>query len=38
MFPEEKLSQEGQKTNKVLVKNLYTQTHLTALNIKKLHK
>ena len=33
---EEKLSQAGQKTNKVLVKNLFTQTHLTDLNIKKL--
>ena len=38
MFSEEKLSQAGQKTNKVLVKNLVTQTHLTVLNIKKLHK
>ena len=38
MFSEEKLSQAGQKTNKVLVKNLFTQTHLTVLYIKKLHK
>ena len=38
MFPEEALSQGGQKTNKVLVKNLFTQTHSTVLNIKKMHK
>ena len=38
MFSEEKLSQAGQKTNKVFVKNLFTQTHLRVLNIKKLHK
>ena len=35
MFSEEKLSQAGQKTNKVIVKNLFTQTHCTNLNIKK---
>ena len=34
MFSEEKLSQAGQKTNKVLVKSLFTQTRLTDLNIK----
>ena len=34
MFPEEKLSQAEQKINKVLVKNLSTQTHLTVLKIK----
>ena len=38
MFPDETLSQGGQKTNKVLVKNLFTQAHYTVLNIKKLHK
>ena len=32
MFSEEKLSQTMQKTNEVLVKNLFTQTHLTVLN------
>ena len=32
MFSEEKLSQAGQKTNKALVKNIFTQTHLTVLN------
>ena len=36
MFSEEKLSQAGQKIKKVLVKNLFTQTHLTVLNVKKL--
>ena len=35
MFSEEKLSQAGQKTNKVLVKPLFTQIHLMVLNIKK---
>ena len=35
MFSEEKLSHAGQKTNKVLVKTLFTQIHLTVLNIKK---
>ena len=37
MFREEKLSQAGQKNN-VLVQKLFTQTHLTVSNIKKLHK
>ena len=32
---EEKLSKAEHKTNKVLVKNFFTQTHLTILNIKK---
>ena len=35
IFSEEKLSQAGQKTSKVLVKNLFTQAQLTVLNIKK---
>ena len=35
MFSKEKLFQVGQETNKVLVKNIFTQTRLTALNIKK---
>ena len=35
MFSEEKLSQVGQKANEVLAKNLFTQTHLKDLNIKK---
>ena len=35
MFSEGKLSQARQKTNKVVVQNLFTQTHLTVLNIKK---
>ena len=34
MFSEEKLSQTLQKSSKILVKNLFTQTHLTVLNIK----
>ena len=32
MFLEDKLSQAGQRTNIVLVKNLFTQTHLSVLN------
>ena len=35
MFPAELQSQEGQKINKVLVSNLFTQTNLTVLNIKE---
>ena len=34
----EKLSQAGQKTKKVSVKDLLTQTRLTVWNVKKLHK
>ena len=37
MFSEEKLSQAGQKTTKYFYK-IFLQTHLTAFNIKKLHK
>ena len=32
MFSEEKRSQAGQKANKVLLKNLFTQTHFMVLN------
>ena len=32
MFSGEKLSLAGQKTNKVLVKNLFTQTQLMVVN------
>ena len=38
MFSEEKMSYTGQKTNKVLVKNLFTQKHLMILNTKKTAK
>ena len=34
MFSEEKLSQTRQRNSKVLVQNLFTQTHLPVLNIK----
>ena len=37
MFPGETFS-AGQKTSKLLVKNLFTPTRLTVLNIKKLPK
>ena len=37
MFSEEKLPQAGQKANKVMIKSLFTLTHLMVLNIKK-HK
>ena len=35
MFSEDKMSQTGQKNQKVLIKNLFTQTHLTVLNAIK---
>ena len=35
MFSEEKLSQAGQKNNKVMVQILFTQTHRTVWNMKK---
>ena len=35
MYSKEKLSQVRQKTEKASVKNLFTQTHLTVLNITK---
>ena len=38
MFSEEKLSQAGQKNNKALTQNLFTQTHRTVWNMKKLHQ
>ena len=38
MFSEEKLSQPGQKTNKGLVKNVFTQKHFKVLNIAKTAK
>ena len=34
MFSGKKLPQVGLKTKRVLVKNIFTQTHLTVLNIK----
>ena len=35
MFSEEKLSQAGQKNNKVMVQILFTQMHRTVWNMKK---
>ena len=38
MFSEEKLSQAGQENNKLLVWNLFTETHFRDLNVTKLHE